>query len=253
MGTTMDVHVANQFSTMVQKVILTCEHAGNRVPTEYAKLFQGKQHVLDGHRGWDPGSVELGKTFKRRLKAPLFCAHFTRLLVEPNRSIGHCRLFSEFTRDLDDETKQTLLNRYYHPHRNQVKSWITDQTAADHFVIHLSLHTFTPKLNGQLRTADVGLLYDPRRSQERKFSDAWRTSLIELRPDLRVRRNYPYLGSADGFTTYLRKQMPQHLYAGIELEVNQNWPRNKDQSWRTLQINLAESFAEAMQNCRTIA
>jgi len=35
-----------------------------------------------------------------------------------------------------------------------------------------------------------------------------------------VRFNYPYLGKADGFTTYLRKQFPAN-YMGIELEVNQ--------------------------------
>ena len=39
-------------------------------------------------------------------------------------------------------------------------------------------------------------------------------------PELSVRFNYPYLGKADGFPTYLRKLFPDN-YSGIELEVNQ--------------------------------
>jgi hypothetical protein len=37
-----------------------------------------------------------------------------------------------------------------------------------------------------------------------------------------VRRNYPYRGTADGFTTYLRRQFSARKYLGIELEVNQS-------------------------------
>ncbi|MEO8932838.1 MAG: N-formylglutamate amidohydrolase, partial [Xanthomarina sp.] len=39
------------------------------------------------------------------------------------------------------------------------------------------------------------------------------------------RFNYPYLGKADGFTSYLRKQFPKN-YLGIEIEVNQKFSKN---------------------------
>ena len=41
-------------------------------------------------------------------------------------------------------------------------------------------------------------------------------------PDLRVRRNYPYVGYADGLTTYLRTRFAAKLYAGLEIEINQS-------------------------------
>ena len=44
-------------------------------------------------------------------------------------------------------------------------------------------------------------------------------------PELKIRFNYPYLGKADGFTTYLRKIFPEN-YIGIELEVNQKFVNN---------------------------
>jgi len=39
-------------------------------------------------------------------------------------------------------------------------------------------------------------------------------------PGLRVRRNYPYRGAADGLTTHLRRQLGPR-YLGVELEINQ--------------------------------
>ena len=44
-------------------------------------------------------------------------------------------------------------------------------------------------------------------------------------PKFKVRFNSPYLGKADGFTTYLRKKFPDK-YSGIELEVNQKFSKN---------------------------
>ena len=36
-----------------------------------------------------------------------------------------------------------------------------------------------------------------------------------------MRRNYPYRGTSDGLTRYLRKRYADRDYCGIELEVNQ--------------------------------
>jgi len=226
---------------MKRKVILTCEHASNRVPAEFAKLFRGHGDVLESHRGWDPGSLTLGKIFQRRLEAPLIDTNFTRLLVEPNRSLHHRRLFSEFTAGLDDNAKQKIIARYYLPHRDQVANWISDQVNRGDTVVHLSLHTFTPVLAGQPRNADIGLLYDPGRPAEKRLCAAWRAAIQQTRADLRIRLNYPYLGKADGFTTYLRRVFSNEQYAGIELEVNQQWLKTKT-AWRKLANDLADSF-----------
>ncbi len=232
---------------MMTHVVLTCEHAGRRVPKEYAHLFRGADtaRALESHRGWDPGSLQLGKTFQRRLRAPLFCTNVTRLLVEPNRTVGHARLFSEFSAGLDKAAKHDILRRYYYPHRDRVESWIANHSAGNQRVVHLSLHTFTPELAGEQRNADVGLLYDPSRRLERALCGHWHTILSELRPDLRIRRNYPYLGKADGFTTYLRRQFATKRYLGIELEVSQLWLAKSTAHWRRLREDLARSFESA--------
>jgi predicted N-formylglutamate amidohydrolase len=88
-------------------------------------------------------------------------------------------------------------------------------------VIHISSHSFTPKLSGKVRRADVGLLYDPVRQGEVELCARWKASLAVLAPALRVRRNYPYAGKGDGLTRHLRSRFPDHAYVGIELEINQ--------------------------------
>lgn len=226
-------------------IIVTCEHGGNRIPRPYARWFREAGPVLKSHRGYDPGSLELAERLAKELNAPLFASTVSRLLVELNRSLHHRSLFSEFTAGLDRATKQELLDRYYVSHRRAVEEWIAEAIREGRSVLHVSVHSFTPILHGIERTADVGLLYDPLRAGERAFCAAWQQALQERRPDLCVRRNYPYLGKSDGFTTSLRKHFPDGTYAGIELEVNQRWPQQSKAAWRRLQSDVVASFVAA--------
>lgn len=228
-------------------VLITCEHGGNRIPRPYARLFRDARAVLEGHRGYDPGTLQLAKRFADRLCAPLFASTLSRLLVELNRSLRHRALFSEFTAGLDAVAKQRILDRYYVPHRRAVEDWIAESVRGGHRVVHLSVHSFTPVLNGVVRSADVGLLYDPLRARERKLCLAWQRVLRHRRSDVRVRRNYPYLGKSDGFTTCLRRQFSDAQYAGIELEVNQRWLQGPKPAWGRLQSDVIASFADALR------
>lgn len=222
-------------------VLITCEHATCFVPKPFKNLFAGHDEMLRSHRGWDPGTLDLGELLSKRFGFPLFKTKVSRLLVEVNRSIGHKRLFSDFSQSLDKKTKQALLSEYYFSHRNAVEGWIASQTAAGCNVLHLSLHSFTPCLDGIERTADIGLLYDPRREGERKVCDRWKEQFRQVVPQWRIRRNYPYLGRSDGFTTYLRKRFADDQYCGIELEVNQQLVNESDQ-WRgTYRYKIADT------------
>jgi predicted N-formylglutamate amidohydrolase len=206
-------------------LVVSCEHGGNDVPAAYRRLFTGPatQAALHSHRGWDRGSLQIGRWFARRLQAPLIVSTTTRLLVEPNRSIGHRRIFSEWTQSLPDEQKQSLLDHYYHPHREKVVAAITAAHADAGSVLHLSMHTFTPVFDGVTRTTDVGLLFDPARSPEADLCRQWQQQLRRHLPDLTIHRNRPYRGTSDGLTTALRRQFPPERYLGIELEVNQRF------------------------------
>jgi predicted N-formylglutamate amidohydrolase len=228
-------------------VLLTCEHGGNRVPAGFSRLFRGHQRLLNSHRGYDPGALELARTCAGRLKVPLHFATVTRLLVELNRSPGHPSLFSVASRVLSAAERRALLHKHYLPYRERVEAQVARAVAGGQRVVHLSIHTFTPELDGIIRRADVGLLYDPRRQREAAFCDLFKQILSAKDGDLTIRKNYPYQGKSDGFTTSLRKKWDNAVYLGIELEVNQRWPLGDRGPWRKMQRKIAETTADALE------
>src|SRR5690606_18603701 len=107
---------------------------------------------------------------------------------------------------------------YYKPYRTKVENCIADLINRNNKVVHISFHSFTPELNGVIRKADIGLLFDPKSSFEKHFCINWKAEINRLNNLYKVRFNYPYLGIADGFTSYLRKKYGSQNYCGIELE-----------------------------------
>jgi predicted N-formylglutamate amidohydrolase len=224
--------------------VLTCEHAGNRIPPEYAACFRGAAAVLASHRGIDLGALALARKLARRFGVPLHFVAWSRLLVESNRSPSNPRIWSRYTRSLPADARRRVMERYYWPHRREVETALRDALDAGRRVVHVAVHSFTPVLGGETRNADVGLLYDPRRPRERELALAWQEALREIRPGLRVRRNYPYPGVADGLATWLRRRLPDPMYAGFELEVSQAVLAGP--SRRDAERALAESLARLL-------
>jgi predicted N-formylglutamate amidohydrolase len=227
-----------------RKIIISCEHGGNHVPAEYRRLFTGKQAVLNSHQGWDHGALILARKLAGKLKATLISSETTRLLVDLNRSLHHRNLFSEFTMDCDKETRNKILLKYYFPYRNRVENEITKALKENKPVIHFSIHSFTPNLNGKTRHADIGLLYDPARKSERDLCIKLQSILQEEMKNFNIRRNYPYRGNADGFTTHLRKKYPGSKYTGIEIEINQKYIDRPDY-WKNLRKNIINSVIKS--------
>ena len=221
-------------------LVVTCEHGGNHVPDPYAGLFRGHDRLLETHRGYDRGALTLATRLACTMKAPLVASTVTRLLIDLNRSPGHPAQFSRFTKELDQAARQTIQARFYEPYRARVATLVQQAIVRRGRVVHLSIHSFTPVRAGVVRRADVGLLYDPSRQRERAFCNEVASLLRSRRPDLVLRRNYPYRGTADGLVTSLRKQFPPASYAGIEVEVNQRWTRKSLPSWEQLQKDVIE-------------
>ncbi|TVR35034.1 MAG: N-formylglutamate amidohydrolase [Balneolaceae bacterium] len=228
-------------------LIISCEHACNHVPDQYQHLFKCAVEVLESHRGWDPGSAQMAKKLSDSLNAPLFSCSFTRLLIEPNRSPGHGQLFSEFTNSLPNAEKEHLMNTFYLPYRNRVDDRISTLTKKGDTVLHLSIHTFTPILHGKLRDFEIGVLYDPSRKQEEKFSRQLKKNIMDNLPDLRVKMNQPYKGTDDGFTTYLRNKFEPELYSGIELEVNQKFYFEGVDRWNKVSTGILKSLKPLLE------
>lgn len=200
--------------------IVSCEHGGNEVPERWGELFPDDRaaDVLASHRGWDRGALPLAREIGKGLGCEVHAATVTRLLVDLNRSKDTPELFSEYTRGLPEAERAELIERYWRPHREAVEAVVG---AGEEPVLHLSVHTFTPVWEGRRREVEVGLLFDPARQGEVEWCRRLRTEIERRRPDLVVRDNEPYLGIADGLTTWLRGRFSAERYLGIELEVSQ--------------------------------
>ncbi len=205
-------------------LVLTCEHGGHQIPPAYrSSLTPQEKQALPTHRGWDQGALTVALHLQKHLHSPLFAAMTSRLLVDLNRSAHHPSCLGASFRGLDAAAKESLLETYYHPYREAVEACIRQLLLArDTAVFHLAVHSFTPELAGEVRTADLAWLYDPARASERKWADVLVPSFRQSLPTLRTRRNYPYQGKSDGFTRYLRQTFPVSRYAGFELEINQS-------------------------------
>lgn len=226
--------------------LVTCEHGGNRIPPGYRGCFAGDEALLQSHRGYDPGALTMAREMARQLGAPLIYSTVSRLLVDLNRSPRHPRLHAECMGRLPLESRRRILERHYLPYRLRAEAAIAAAVASGKHVIHLSSHSFTPVLDGVVRTADVGLLYDPARAGEAALCGEWLACLKARQPDLRVRRNYPYTGKSDGFTAYLRRRFAAGAYIGIELEINQGTVRAGGRAWRQLRAIVIESLVQAL-------
>ena len=200
---------------------LTCEHGGNEVPEQYAGYFKDAAGILQTHRGYDIGALELFQTLCELNHDYSIYSTTTRLLIDLNRSLHRKTLFSEFTIDLDATIKQEILDKYYHPYRNSYLKKIEGLINNNNKVIQLSVHSFTPVLNGVERNTDIGVLYHPGRPSEVNFARVFKSALMQYLPHLKIRFNYPYLGKPDGHVAFFRKIYSDEQYEGIELELNQ--------------------------------
>ena len=214
------------------KLMLTCEHASNRLPAAFKKAVPAK--VIETHRAYDIGAVQVFRKLVKFAKPEFSCeGKFSRLFVDLNRTITNKSAFSEYYEALEARDKaaaekaKAQASAYWKEYRDNVEKFVqqnigkgsANQSAE---IVHLGIHSFTPVLNGKVRNTDIGILYDPSRPLEREYAQVIKAEIKRLYPTMKVRFNYPYKGSSDGLTTTLRKKFGPH-YVGIEIEINQKF------------------------------
>ena len=193
----------------------------------------------------------MARGIARQLGSPLIYSTISRLLVDINRSPRNPGLHTEVIQRLPVKSRNEIIERHYSPIRARAEAVIDHAVAKGERVIHISSHSFTPVLDGVVRRADIGLLYDPARIGEVALCSEWQACLKNREPSLRVRRNYPYTGKSDGFTAFLRHRFPAIEYIGIELEINQGIILQGGLAWRQRRALVIESLVQAICQWRS--
>ena len=222
------------------KLMLTCEHASNKLPAAFKKAVPVE--VLKTHRAYDIGACSVFRKLVKFAKPEFYCeGKFSRLFVDLNRTITNKSAFSEYYDALEASNKtaaekaKAQATAYWQEYRTAIEKFIasslsspkqtsskTRAAKSEPEIVHLGIHSFTPVLNGKVRSTDIGILYDPSRPQERAYAKVIKDEIKRLYPAMKVRFNYPYKGTSDGLTTTLRKKIGPR-YVGIEIEINQKF------------------------------
>jgi predicted N-formylglutamate amidohydrolase len=205
------------------KLVLSCEHAGVRVPSRYKKLFKSRQWLLKTHRGSDPGAYDIAKALSRSLGLRLFANTYTRLLVDVNRTLDQETLFSTVTEGLSEAEKKKVLSQFYWPYRLGLSRYIRKVLKTSD-VLHVSIHSFTPKMKGVSRSCEIGILFKKSDRRAALYAHALQKRIWEENPKLKVRLNYPYDAEAGGISSAISEDLGLKLsksYSAIYIEVNQ--------------------------------
>lgn len=199
-------------------LLLSCEHASAKVPAHLRGCIP--QGILKTHLAFDKGALSCAQELSREYQVSLWEGEVSRLVCDLNRSAESPDLFSRYTKTLSPELKKKILERYFLPYRQDIELAVKKSLIKEDNLLHLSIHSFTPVLRGEVRRNDIGILFDPKSQNEKKWADQFRKNFKKV-CGLRVAMNEPYKGTHDGLTTYLREHYQKKGYAGIEIEMNQ--------------------------------
>lgn len=231
---------------MPLSVVISCEHAGNAIPKRWESYFKNADSILASHRGFDIGAHALARQLALQEDMPLYAQEYSRLLVDCNRSLDSPSLFSSYSKKISPEDKKEVLTDIYTPYRQGIELAIRRRIGEGMHVLHLSIHTFTPLMNGKTRPTAIGLLFDPKRDAEKRFCYSWRQYIEEVLQG-NIHFNLPYRGWSDGLTTTLRSLFSEPQYLGIEIEVNQKFFMESSAIWHDIGSALASTLPMAIE------
>jgi len=201
-------------------VLLTCEHASNRLPPGLS-WPDDDRHLAEQHWAWDPGTADLTRELAAELGAPAVLGEWSRLYLDLNRPTNSPTL----CRDVADG-RPIVLNRELSPKerdRRIRQVWLPYHAAVAEHAAHpdirliLSVHSFTPNYEGQIREVQVGVLFD----HDVELAEKWFASFRDSAPMFDIRRNEPWSG-ANGLMYSAQSHASDHGRFAIELEFRQD-------------------------------
>jgi len=142
-------------------VLLTCEHAGQAVPSVLGDMGVSDQD-WQRHIAWDVGALKVAERMSNLLDARLIAQRYSRLVIDCNRALISPDLMPEVSdgtsipanSDLTDAARHDRISGIHQPYHHHIASEIERQRPA----LLISVHSFTPHMNGQNRPWHCGYL-----------------------------------------------------------------------------------------------
>jgi predicted N-formylglutamate amidohydrolase len=221
-------------------LVIVCDHASNAVPRSLKRLGLGTK-TLRQHIAWDPGTADIGRYLSRNLRAPLVLANYSRLVVDLNRGEEHPDCMRDVSdhvsipgnRRLSRQHKTMRLDEIYWPYHTEITRRLDAVLARGEVPLLLSLHSFTPQMDGQHRPWHIGVMWNRQRQLSRRLV----AQLRRDNPALVIGENEPYSlqGDAGGKNTIERHAESRGLpYLIVEFRQDLVSDRASAEQWAAL-------------------
>ena len=148
-------------------VLLVCDHASNRFPRSLGTMGLNYLNRVS-HIALDIGGGAVAETLANNLGATAVLCQYSRLIVDCNRELIDKSAFLDCSdgveipgnHDLQESKKEKRASEIYWPYHNTIKNQIVRLKKHGINPIVISIHSFTPVINGNDREWEIGVLWD---------------------------------------------------------------------------------------------
>jgi predicted N-formylglutamate amidohydrolase len=147
--------------------LLICDHASRKFPSVLGSLGLDAS-VLERHIAWDIGAADVARHLSRRFDAPLVLAGYSRLVIDLNRTLDDPTSIAQESdgveipgnRKLDPAARAERAQALFHPYHGAIEARLDAFSAQGRVPAVISIHSFTPTMNGFARPWHIGVLWD---------------------------------------------------------------------------------------------
>ena len=201
--------------------VFCCEHATNHFgPTPASKTDRA---LLDTHWAVDLGAAKLTEQLIEDTDGLGIFATYSRLLLDPNRTLGSKSLIVESiegkqlicNKNLDGAEREYRIECLHRGYHDGLNAAMTERLARGRVGL-VSMHSFTPIWAGVARDVEIGVLFDT----NGQMAEAMVEHLIS--EGFQCKANEPYSGRTGELMYAANRHGIFHQVPYIEFEVRQD-------------------------------
>ena len=203
----------------VVPVLLVCDHASHRFPRSLGTMgldyLNRHSHVVH-----DIGAGALVEMLANNLGVTAVLCEYSRLIVDCNRELADHNAFLEYNDGVDipanhnlrSDEKGKRASEIYWPYHNAIEGQIGRLKDQGINPVFISIHSFSPVINGEAREWEIGVLWD----KDSVTAEIFLTRLVEA--GYLVGDNKPYSGKdPEDFTIDFHAESTGLSHVGIEI------------------------------------
>jgi predicted N-formylglutamate amidohydrolase len=236
--------------------VLVCDHASNRVPEGLGTLGL-EPDLLADHIGWDPGAADVARRLAAHLDSPSVSSGYSRLVIDCNRPLGNAESIPERSAGvsipgnlgLPPQERSIRIDALFRAYHRAIAELLDGRSHRPTMLI--SIHSFTPVLNGQSRPWHIGISHwrDPRLA-------ALLLGALRRTGDFTIGDNEPYtIENNIDYTILLHGESRGLPYVMIEIRQDTvrtvagatAWAARLAAAYRLIEVEIPRLFAFSFQ------